>query len=133
MHTRMTLTAVALLVVSTLLGKPAAPTPASLPEGDPDGVALAKTVATLVAQDEKRLVAIFKHLHANPELGFQEVETAALVAKEFKALGYETHTGIGKTGVVAVFKNGPGPVVMFRGDMDALPVRERTDLPYASK
>ena len=61
------------------------------------------------------------------------MKTAALVAKEFKALGYETHTGIGKTGVVGILKNGPGPVVMFRGDMDALPVREQTGLPYASK
>src|SRR5205807_5177 len=94
---------------------------------------LAKKVAGLVDQDEKRLVEIFKHLHQNPELGFQEVKTAALVAEEFKKLGYETHTGIGKTGVVGILKNGPGPVVMFRGDMDALPVKEATGLPWASK
>src|SRR5439155_13301683 len=84
-------------------------------------------------QDEKRLIDIFKHVHQNPELGFQEAKTAALVAEEFKKLGYQTHTGIGKTGVVAILKNGPGPVVMFRGDMDALPVKEQTGLPYASK
>ena len=95
--------------------------------------ALAKKVAALVDRDEQRLLEIFKHLHANPELGFQEVKTAALVAKEFKALGYETHTGIGKTGVVGILKNGPGPVVMFRSDMDALPVLEETGLPYASR
>ena len=94
---------------------------------------LAKKVAALVDQDEQRLIEIFKHLHANPELGFQEVKTAALVAKEFKELGYETHTGIGKTGVVGILKNGPGPVVMFRSDMDALPVLEETGLPYASR
>src|SRR4051812_26803829 len=78
--------------------------------------ALAKRVASLVAQDEPRLVELFKHLHQHPELGFQEVQTAALIAKEFQSLGYETHTGIGKTGVVGIFKNGPGPVVMFRSD-----------------
>src|SRR5262245_46873394 len=135
MRTRLTLTSAALLAAGTLLGTPAAPAPSQAPPpaGDPADVQLAKKVTALVAQDERRLLGIFKHLHTNPELGFQEVKTAALVAKEFKALGYETHTGIGKTGVVAVFKNGPGPVVMFRGDMDALPVRERTDLPYASK
>ena len=94
---------------------------------------LAKKVGSLVDQDEKRLLEIFLHLHTHPELGFQEVQTAALVAKEFKDLGYETHTGIGKTGVVGILKNGPGPVVMFRSDMDALPVLEETGLPYASR
>jgi hippurate hydrolase len=95
--------------------------------------ALAKKVQALVAEDEPRLVEIFKQLHMHPELGFQEVQTAALVAKELKELGYETHTGIGKTGVVGILKNGPGPVVMFRSDMDALPVLEETGLPYASR
>ena len=94
---------------------------------------LAKVIRDLVDQDEERLIKIFKQLHANPELGFQEVKTAELVAKEFKALGYETHTKIGKTGVVGILKNGPGPVVVFRGDMDGLPVREATGLDYASK
>src|SRR5262245_21645802 len=94
---------------------------------------LAKKVATLVDRDEKRLVEVFQHLHAYPELGFQEVKTAALVAQELKALGYETHSGIGKTGVVGILKNGAGPAVMFRSDMDALPVLEETGLPYASR
>ena len=94
---------------------------------------IAKKVASLVEQDEKRLLEVFQQLHAHPELGFQEVQTAALVAREFKALGYETHTGIGKTGVVGILKNGAGPVVMFRSDMDALPVLEETGLPYASR
>ncbi len=135
MRTQLLLTAAALLVAGTLLGTPAAPASSGAPPqaGDPADVQLAKKVAALVEQDEQRLVEIFKHVHANPELGFQEVKTAALIAKEFKALGYETHTGIGKTGVVGILKNGPGPVVMFRGDMDALPVREQTGLPYASK
>ena len=94
---------------------------------------LAQKVRALVDQDEERLLEVFKHLHAQPELGFQEVHTAALVAKEFKALGYETHSGIGKTGVVGILENGSGPVVMFRSDMDALPVLEETGLPYASR
>lgn len=127
MQVKMTLTGVMCFVTALAL------LPSAALAGDKPGAALSKKVGALVANDEERLLGIFKHLHANPELGFQEVKTAALVAKEFKALGYETHTGLGKTGVVAIFKNGPGPVVMFRGDMDALPVRERTDLPYASK
>ena len=94
---------------------------------------LAKKVAALVDQDEERLLKIFKHCHANPEIGFQETKTAALIEKEWKELGYDVHAGVGKTGVVAILKNGPGPVVMFRGDMDALPVRETTGLDYASR
>ena len=101
--------------------------------GNRDESELAQKVAKLVEADEERLIKIFKHVHANPEPGFMEVKTAALIAKEWQDLGYETHTGIGKTGVVGILKNGPGPVVMFRGDMDALPVREETGLPYASK
>lgn len=100
---------------------------------EPIKPAVVKKVSEMVASDEDRLIKIFKHCHANPELGFQEVKTAALIAKEWKELGYEVHTGIGKTGVVGILKNGPGPVVMFRGDMDALPVREATGLEYASK
>jgi amidohydrolase len=94
---------------------------------------LSKRIDEMIGKDEERLLGIFKQLHANPELGFHETKTAALVAKEFQALGYETLTGIGKTGVVGILKNGPGPVLMYRGDMDGLPVKELTDLPYASK
>ncbi len=107
--------------------------PSLLRADEPARSVLAKQVAALVAQDEPRLLEIFKDLHAHPELGFQEVRTAAMVAKELKELGYETHTGIGKTGVVGILKNGKGPVVMFRSDMDALPVLELTGLPYASR
>ena len=82
--------------------------------------------------DSARLVTIFKDFHENPELGFMEVRTAAVVAKELKALGYEVMTGIGKTGVVGILKNGEGPVVMYRADMDCNAVKETTALPYAS-
>lgn len=85
-----------------------------------------------VAADEARLIDIFKKLHANPELSMQETETAALVAKELKANGYQVQTGINKTGVVGIMKNGPGPVILYRADMDALPLKEETGLPYAS-
>ena len=104
-----------------------------LPAADAAQQDLAKKVIALVNQDEPRLLELFKDLHTHPELGFQEVRTAALIADELKKLGYETHTAVGKTGVVGILKNGPGPVVMFRSDMDALPVLEETGLPYASR
>lgn len=94
---------------------------------------LITSVRGLADADSNRLIGIFKDLHANPELGFMEVRTAAIVAKELKALGYEVMTGIGKTGVVGVLKNGDGPVVMYRADMDCNAVEETTGLPYASK
>ena len=134
MQLRTTLVAM-LLLAAGIVGRPGMPGPAiASREADEKADAdLSKKVGKLVDDDEDRLVKIFKDLHANPELGFHEVKTAALVAKELKALGYETHTGIGKTGVVGILKNGPGPVIMFRADMDALPVREATGLEWASK
>ena len=86
-----------------------------------------------VDSDKDRLTTIFKDIHQNPELGFMETRTAAIVAKELKAVGFEVQTGIGKTGVVGVLKNGPGPVVMYRADMDANAVEEASGFPYASK
>ncbi|RYF90627.1 MAG: amidohydrolase [Chitinophagaceae bacterium] len=71
-------------------------------------------------------------LHQHPELGFMEVRTAEIITKEFKALGYEVVNGIGKTGVAAILKNGNGPTVMYRADMDCNGVKETTGLPYAS-
>lgn len=78
------------------------------------------------------LEKIYLDLHANPELSLQEVRTAGIAADWMKQLGIEVHTGIGKTGVVGLLKNGDGPVILLRADMDALPVKEKTDLPYAS-
>lgn len=89
-------------------------------------------IAQAVAKDSTRLIDIFKDLHANPELGFMETRTAAIVAKELRRLGYEVKEGIGKTGVVGIFNNGSGPVVMYRADMDCNAVQETTGLPYAS-
>jgi hippurate hydrolase len=97
--------------------------------------AMDTTEATRAIVDEQasELLATFKHIHENPELGFQEIETARLVADHFNTLGYQVQTGIAKTGVVGVLENGPGPVVLFRSDMDALPVEELVDVPYKSK
>lgn len=89
-------------------------------------------VKKLAVADSIRLVEIFKDLHQNPELGFMEVRTSGIVAKELKALGYEVITGLGKTGVVGILKNGEGPVVMYRADMDCNSVKEITGLPYSS-
>ena len=105
--------------------------------------AIILTVSTLQAQTNKqvkqmayadslRLVEIFKDLHQNPELGFMEVRTSGIIAYELKALGYQVITGIGKTGVVGIFKNGVGPTVMYRADMDCNSVKEITGLLYAS-
>ncbi|MEQ1947507.1 MAG: amidohydrolase [Bryobacteraceae bacterium] len=76
---------------------------------------------------------LYIDLHQSPELAFTEVQTSAKLAAWAKALGYEVTTGVGKTGVVAVLKNGAGPTVMLRTELDALPVEEKTGLPFASK
>ena len=85
-----------------------------------------------VAADLPALVELYQDLHANPELSFQEFETAKKLAARARTLGFEVTEGVGKTGVVAVMKNGDGPTVMLRADMDGLPVIEQTGLPYAS-
>ena len=79
------------------------------------------------------LEALYKDVHSHPELSMQETRTAGLAADRLRAAGYEVTTGIGKTGVVGLLRNGDGPTVMLRADMDALPIEEATDLPYASK
>ena len=79
------------------------------------------------------LEALYKDVHSHPELSMQETRTASLAADRLRAAGYEVTTGVGKTGVVGLLRNGQGPTVMLRADMDALPVEEATGLPYASK
>lgn len=78
------------------------------------------------------LEALYKDLHQHPELGFQEVRTSALLADKLRALGYAVTTGVGKTGIVALLRNGAGPTVMLRTELDALPIEEKTGLPFAS-
>ena len=79
------------------------------------------------------LEALYTDVHAHPELSMRESRTAALAAGHLRAAGFEVSTGIGGTGVVGLLRNGPGPTVMLRADMDALPVAEMTGLPYASR
>jgi amidohydrolase len=76
---------------------------------------------------------LYVDLHQTPELSFHEEKTAAKMADRLRALGFEVTTGVGKTGVVGILRNGKGPTVMLRTDLDALPVEEKTGLPYASK
>ncbi|HEV7383669.1 MAG TPA: M20/M25/M40 family metallo-hydrolase, partial [Phenylobacterium sp.] len=78
------------------------------------------------------LDALYKDIHQHPELGMQETQTAAKLAKEMRALGFEVTEHFGGTGIVAIYKNGPGPMVMVRTELDALPMEEKTGLPYAS-
>jgi len=79
------------------------------------------------------LEALYKDVHAHPELSMQETRTAALAADRLGAAGFEVATGVGNTGVVGLLRNGDGPTVMLRADMDALPVEEATGVAYASK
>jgi len=83
---------------------------------------------------EKKVIEWRRHLHQNPELSNREYKTSAYVEKHLRSLGLEVETGVAHTGVVAILKGGkPGPLVALRADMDALPVAEQTDLPFASK
>ncbi len=81
---------------------------------------------------DEELGELFLWFHQNPELSHMEHKTAARLASELEQLGYDVHTGIGGTGIVALMDNGDGPLVMFRADMDGLPVQEKSGLPYAS-
>ena len=82
---------------------------------------------------DEQLKDLFVHFHENPELSFKEDKTAKRLGDELEALGYTVHRGIGGTGLIALMENGPGPTVMFRADMDGLPVQEKSGLSYASK
>jgi amidohydrolase len=91
------------------------------------------TVAALIKRAEPGVVAARRHIHAHPELGNREVNTAAYVAARLRELGYEVTTGVGRMGVVGVLRGGrPGPVVALRAELDALPVTEAVDLPFKS-
>lgn len=92
-----------------------------------------KEVDDKIDDQIKQLVQLYQHIHSNPELSLLEVKTAERLAEELKKLGLEVAEKVGGTGVVGVLKNGPGPVVLLRTDMDALPITEQTGVPYASK
>jgi hippurate hydrolase len=91
------------------------------------------TLTEAVKADMPLLMTLYRDLHASPELSMQEVRTPAKLAPEMRKLGFTVTEKVGKTGVVAVMRNGPGPVLMLRADMDGLPVVEQTGLPFASK
>jgi hippurate hydrolase len=98
-----------------------------------DGLA-ADGLATSVKTDYDRYLApLFEHFHRNPELSTIETETAARMAQELRDAGFEVSEGVGGTGLVALLRNGDGPLVMMRADMDGLPVQEQTGLEYASE
>ena len=95
--------------------------------------ASAATLSDAIHADMPELMTLYRDLHANPELSMEEVRTPAKIAPLVRKLGFDVTEHVGKTGVVAVMKNGPGPVLLIRADMDALPVKEQTGLPFASK
>ena len=97
-----------------------------------DVPALKSAIEASVESNYDHLDALYKDIHAHPELAFQEVKTAAKLAAEMRALGFEVTEHVGKTGIVAIYKNGAGPTVMVRTELDALPMEEKTGLPYAS-
>ncbi|RVT43164.1 amidohydrolase [Sphingobium algorifonticola] len=95
--------------------------------------AVAQDISATIKADTPAMMALYRDLHASPELSGQEVQTAAKLAARVKAMGFTVTEKVGGTGVVAVMKNGPGPVLMIRADMDGLPVVEQTGLAFASK
>ena len=106
---------------------------ACLPGGAADPAALRDSIRRLAEQDTAYLRDLYLHLHRNPELSQQEKATAARIAQELTTAGYTVSTGIGGYGVAGVLRNGEGPTVLIRTDLDALPVEEATGVPYASR
>ena len=94
---------------------------------------LTKAMGSLYERIAPELLEIYKDVHRHPELSMQEHRTAGIAADQIENLGYEVTRGVGVTGVVGLLRNGDGPTVMLRADMDALPMAEDTGLPYASK
>jgi amidohydrolase len=97
-----------------------------------DVISLKASIEKSVEADYPKLDALYKEIHAHPELAFEEVKTAARLAAEMRALGFEVTEKVGKTGLVAIYKNGDGPTIMVRTELDALPMEEKTGLAYAS-
>ena len=113
---------IAALVTSLLLA-------ASAQAQGPDSGAVAKQIDGMYP----KLDVIYKDLHAHPEVAFQEVRTAAKLAAEMRAIGFDVTEKVGKTGIVALYKNGAGPTVLVRTEMDGLPMEEKSGFAYASK
>lgn len=92
-----------------------------------------KSIQKLVDDDLDYLLKFYKDRHENPEISLEEKETSALLATELRGLGFEVTENFGGYGIVGILKNGKGPTILYRTDMDALPMYEKTDLPYQSK
>src|SRR5687767_4660722 len=119
----------ALLIVAT-----ATSSVAQTPAASTASAAITQNAARRIEQVMPKVVAWRRDIHQNPELGNREVRTAKIVADHLRSLGMEVKTGVAHTGVVGLLRGGkPGPVVALRADMDALPVTEEVDLPFASK
>jgi amidohydrolase len=95
-------------------------------------LSITKQITTVVDREYSSLESLYKHLHAHPELSLQEKETAEFLTRTLAKTGCQVNTGIGGHGIVGIMKNGPGPVVMIRTDMDALPLKENTGADFAS-
>jgi len=97
-----------------------------------DVARLKKAIELSVEGDYPKLEALYKDIHAHPEIAFQEEKTATKLAAEMRALGFDVTEKVGRTGLVAIYKNGDGPTIMVRTELDALPMEEKTGLAYAS-
>lgn len=97
-----------------------------------DAVAAKARIDALLKTNYPSLESLYKDIHAHPETAFRETRTAALLAQHMRQIGFEVTEGIGKTGIVAVFRNGSGPTILVRTELDGLALQEKTGLPYAS-
>jgi hippurate hydrolase len=97
-----------------------------------DVAAAKRTIDAVLDREYPRLDTLYKNIHSHPEVAFQETRTAAILAAEMRKLGFQVTEHVGKTGIVAIYKNGAGPTVLVRTELDALPLEEKTGLPYAS-
>jgi hippurate hydrolase len=121
------------LARALLLGAALALLAGAAPAAEPDRKEQVDAINRRVADEYPALERLYKHLHTHPELSLQEEQTAARLVRELDGTGFEVTPHLGGHGVVAVLKNGAGPTLLVRTDMDALPVVEQTGLPYASK
>src|SRR5580692_5409617 len=121
------LTRAMLISASACLAAALAPARAEL-----DVAKLKQSIETSFESDYPKLDALYKDIHAHPEVAFQEVKTASKLAAEMRALGFDVTEKVGKTGLVAIYRNGDGPTIMVRTELDALPMEEKTGLAYAS-
>jgi amidohydrolase len=98
-----------------------------------DVAAAKQRIDAMLDKNYGHLDTLYRDVHSHPEVGFQESRTAALLAAEMRKLGFQVTEHVGKTGIVAIYKNGAGPTVLVRTELDALPMEEKTGLPYASR